>query len=106
MTRPGATAEEIRSSVCGDKVRHDSPAAARGHARRLNEAAGTTAFGAYRCPFPDEFGRHWHAGHVPSIESLEVLARVMRGLDPSAPVPHDPPTRDRRRRSNKENRHG
>lgn len=98
VTRPGATAEEIRSSVCGDKVRHADPGSARAHAQRLNREAGSTAFGSYRCPFPDELGRHWHAGHVPSLESLEALARVMRGLDLSDPVPHDPPARARRRR--------
>lgn len=35
---------------------------------------------AYRCPFTSPRTRHWHVGHVPSIESLQTVADAIRTL--------------------------
>lgn len=89
--------EAIRARVCGQKVRHEGPGPARAHAIRLGEESPGSSFGHYRCPFC----HFWHAGHVPSLAGLEALSRVMRGLPPGDPKPHDPPARRRRRRKEK-----
>lgn len=92
------SAEQVRHDVCGAKIRYPGPGPARRAAADLNKRWPTAKFGHYRCPFPSE-DRHWHAGHVPSLVSLEAIARVIRGLDPAPPTPHDPPERARRRRA-------
>jgi hypothetical protein len=86
--------DQIRAKVCGDKLRYAWPSQARRAARMLERQHGGR-FAGYRCPFSDD--RHWHVGHVPSMASLESIARVIRGLDTADPQPHDPPARLRRR---------
>lgn len=100
MTAPYSTAEDVVARVCGDKVRHRTEQAARAHSDSRNEAAPTAGFTPYRCPFCSR----WHIGHPPSLEALQAIARVMRGLDPTPPVPHDTPARpapSTNRRSNR-----
>ena len=94
----GRTAEQVRADVCGSKIGHATPGAARAHLERLRRRNPNAVLGHYRCPFCSL----WHVGHVPSLASLETLARVMRGLDPTElPAPHDPPAKRRRRRKEK-----
>lgn len=99
MTLPPGyrTADDIRDRVCGSKIRHRNQAEARAHQQHLADEAPAGTFGIYPCPFSDD-RRHWHAGHVPSLEALQAIARVMRGLPPTEPVPHDPPAKNRRTR--------
>lgn len=100
MTAAGyGTAEEIRERVCGTKVRHRLEQHARVHLEDLQarHPDADPPFGIYPCPFAGA-RRHWHVGHVPSLEALEAIALVIRGLDPVAPVPHDPPAKSRRSR--------
>lgn len=94
------TPDQVRQRVCGDKVRHADIVAARRAARALNRDQGTDRYSHYPCPFCGA----WHAGHLPSLESLQEIALVMRGLPLDPPQPHDPPTRERRRRRRKETR--
>ncbi len=97
--RPYGSEEEIRDSVCGSKIRHRNEHAARGHLDELRarHPAAEPPFGVYPCPF-SEGSRHWHAGHVPSLKALRSIARVIRGLPPEDPVPHEPPVKQTRTR--------
>lgn len=80
------TADQVRHDVCGDKIRHPDASHARGHARALGDQ-----YRPYRCPFCAS----WHVGHIPSMKTVEQIARVIRGLDPE---PQDPAVPDRPRR--------
>lgn len=93
MTAPYSTREDVIARVCGEKTRHRTEQAARAHAHELH-AKHPSPIGPYRCPFC----HRWHVGHPPSLEALEAIALVIRGLDPVAPVPHDPPAKSRRSR--------
>lgn len=74
------TDAELRARVCGDKRDYGDPAEA-WQVRRRMIAQGFDAepLRAYRCPLC----RRFHLGHPPSLETLEGLARLIRGL-PSA----------------------
>ncbi|HEV2808874.1 MAG TPA: hypothetical protein VGV93_00565 [Acidimicrobiales bacterium] len=65
----------LRRRVCGSKPRLGVTAAHRlaEQRRRLGDDVS-----AYRCVF---CGR-WHVGPVPSMDTIEALARVIRGLAP------------------------
>lgn len=70
------TAEEfaaVKERACGNKIPHS-----RDTARRIAEhhRAEGDLVGAYRCPFCP--GKHWHVGHVPSMESLQQIADAIR----------------------------
>lgn len=95
------TREELEAQVCGTRVQHTSPGRARRHAQKLREENGP-GFASWPCPFADPGSPHWHAGEVPDLESMEVLAHAMRGLPDESPHPHEPPPRDRRRRTRKD----
>lgn len=82
----------VRERVCGNKFRHLDAGNARREGRRLR-GRGQGAVTHYHCPFCGS----WHVGHAPAIETLEAVARILRGLDTAAPVPHEPPVRARRR---------
>lgn len=50
-------------------------------AAELNEgrAAGERPIGPYRCPVhANERDRHWHIGHVPSVDGLQSIADAIR----------------------------
>jgi hypothetical protein len=98
MTAPYESADDVRARVCGHKRRWATPGEARRQAALLVRDQGGSV-GHYRCPFCST----WHVGHVPSLLALEAIARVIRGLDPTAPQPHDPPSeRERHRRRRKD----
>lgn len=65
----------LRRRVCGSKPRLGVTAAHRlaEQRRRLGDDVS-----AYRCVFC----RRWHVGPVPSMDTIEALARVIRGLAP------------------------
>ena len=87
----------VRERVCGNKYRHPDAGAARRVGRRLRSRGHDVAH--YHCPFCGS----WHTGHAPSLETLEAVALILRGLDPTAPpVPHEPPVRARRRPNRKD----
>lgn len=65
--------EGLRQRVCGAKPAFGVKAAHR-HAEQLRRAGQDVS--AYRCVFC----RCWHVGPVPSMETIEALARVIRGL--------------------------
>lgn len=77
------TREAIEARVCGNKRRHETCGDARREARRVRGNGHKVEH--YRCPFCEL----WHIGHPPSMETLEALARVMRGLDPNPPEPKE-----------------
>jgi hypothetical protein len=85
--------DAVVDRACAGKVAHRSARAARHHVDSLLAADPTVAVGPYRCPFCGA----WHVGHVPSIESLALIAAAVRGVDPH-PQPHDPPPSGKRRR--------
>lgn len=88
MTRH-LTAEAVIAKACDGKVRHPNAERAHVHADRLG-----APFVVYRCVFC----RCWHVGHPPSLESMQAIARVARGLDPNPPQEHQPmPAKPRRR---------
>ena len=67
--------EALRQRVCGAKPAFGVKAAHR-HAEQLRRAGQDVS--AYRCVFC----RRWHVGPAPSMETIEALARVIRGLAP------------------------
>lgn len=71
---------------------HDDALAALAEVR---DRRGDEGLAAYRCPFGPR--RHWHLGHVPSLEALKSVAREIRGLDRAA-VPQDGSTSAQERR--------
>jgi hypothetical protein len=56
------------------KKNYPGPAEARAAADRLRAEGEQVA--PYRCPWGK--GRHWHIGHVPSVEGLERIAAAIR----------------------------
>lgn len=65
--------DAVRERTCTRKLRR-SERDARSFAVKLR--ASGVAVSPYRCPFC----RGWHVGHPPSMETVELLARVIRGL--------------------------
>jgi hypothetical protein len=100
VTLPPMDEPAVRERVCGNKFRHLDAAAARREARRLRGRGHDVTH--YHCPFCGS----WHVGHAPALETLEAVARILRGLDTAAPVPHEPPVRARRRHNrNRKDQH-
>lgn len=42
---------------------------------------------AYRCPFTLTEDGHWHVGHVPTMTTVEAIARTIRDLHSNRPQP-------------------
>lgn len=68
------TADEfaaVKATACESKIGHGKDIA-----RRIAEhhRAEGDLVGAYRCPFC----HLWHVGHVPSLESLQLIADAIR----------------------------
>lgn len=55
-------------------------------ARRVCEEARRVGnhLQAYRCPFFED--GHWHVGHVPSMASVDLIARAIRDLSGNLPT--------------------
>lgn len=75
----GAEAARVVERVCGAKHRFDDPGRAWQAARAVRRRTGS-AVRAYRCPFSGgtRAAAHWHIGHVPSVDSLRVVAAAIR----------------------------
>ena len=74
------TGDELEARVCRSKRAYVDPADARKVRRRMLRQGSTgETMTAYRCPFC----RRFHLGRPPSMETLEAIARRIRGL-PSA----------------------
>lgn len=73
------TAEQVKAKVCGKKVPYPGSQAARQMAKRLNRDERTSPYSAYRCPVCHK----WHVGHVPSMESVQEIADMIRGRLPA-----------------------
>ena len=69
------TADRLRERGCDGKVPMSEWAAHR--VAEKAHADGDTRLGAYRCVFC----HRWHVGHQPDMRTVELLARVIRGLD-------------------------
>jgi hypothetical protein len=99
MTDAAPTSDEV-DRICGTKVRHGSMGAAAHAVQELERSRPGETWTAYACPFAPDGAPHFHVDGAPSLEALEDLARMMRGLPAAAP--HDQPARARRRRSRKD----
>lgn len=75
MRRPGETHRDACERKRGYRVQQDAAAVL---VRMTAQGLDVDGVTAYRCPFC----RRWHLGHVPSVESLEAIAREIRGLNP------------------------
>lgn len=82
--RPGADGEDLdesptlqrlRRRVCGVKAAY-SAKGARGQAERMR------CLGELVSPYRCVFCHWWHVGHTPSMETVEALAKAIRGLVP------------------------
>jgi hypothetical protein len=72
--------EVVRQRVCCRK-----PCLSSAEARRQAEQRGD-GHNAYPCPFwrvRTPRWRHWHVGHLPSMESLATVAAAIRDLPPA-----------------------
>jgi len=74
-----AEAARVVERVCEAKYRYGDPGGAWRAARAVRWRTGS-AVRAYRCPFSGgtRAMAHWHIGHVPSIDSLRVVAAAIR----------------------------